>query len=160
METLIKRKSIKDFKSFEKNPSTAEGIEIRKKVDSEKHEVWYDKHTGEEKFVIKPQFTYNQPKDTLEYRKVYKNGINTIRDFSVPALKLFCYLLEHLKINSQTIRLNPDIVSEYCGYSTNVMYYKAIVELLEKEILFKNQESSQMFFINVNILFNGDRTKL
>lgn len=155
-----KKKSIKDFKSFDKNPTSPNSIEIKKKVDSEKHEIWYDKQTGEEKFVVKPQYVNNQPKDTLEYRKVYKNGINTIKDFSIPGLKLFCYILEHLKINSEQITLNPDIVSDYCGYSTNTMFYRAIVELLEKELLFKSIEGGHKFFINVNVLFNGDRLKL
>lgn len=159
-ELIVKKKSIKDFSAFEKNPTSPQSIEIKRKIDSEKHEIWYDKQTGEEKFVVKPQFAYNQSKDTLEYRKVYKNGINTIKDFSVPGLKLFCYVLEHLKVNSEEITLVPEIVAEYCGYSANNMFYRAIVELLEKEILFKSLEGNHKFFINVNVLFNGDRLKL
>lgn len=100
--------------------------------------------------------------DTAKYSKLFKNSSKAIANLSDTALKLFMYIHEHLEINSDVICIIREEYLAYYGYAPNnkYAYYQAIEGLLKAEIITKKAGSTVCYWVNPNVIFNGDRTKL
>ena len=81
-------------------------------------------------------------------------------ELSSPAIKIFALILKNLKYNAVEVTLGYRDVMREVGYTAKSAYYKGLSELLEKQFLYRKIGSDDTFFINVNLFFNGDRTKL
>lgn len=102
------------------------------------------------------------PVDVARYSKLFKDSGMLIANLNEAAIKMFMYIHEKLPINSDQICITREDYLEYYGYApTNkYTYYQAIEGLLKARIMAKQAGSTVCYWINPNILFNGDRTKL
>lgn len=153
-----KIRSIKSFKEFDDSPFEIKGIELKINQYGSKEERAVTED-GEELYIRKIK-SESVLKDTLEYRKVYKESFVTIKDFGTPALRIFCYIAVHLKPKKEEIYINMELCNEFCGYNSRQPFYQGIVELLEKEVIAKKRGSDHYYFINPNVFFNGERVTL
>lgn len=94
--------------------------------------------------------------DTGEFVKIFKDEIRRTFDLSSTGNKAFGYILSILPIKSATIYLNVSKMIEYCGWNTTVSAYKGLGELIKNGIIAPSVEPN-LWFINPNIIFNGDR---
>ena len=115
-----------------------------------------------------PHGIYEIPKgktvlvDPARYSKLFKDCGMLIANLNEASIKMFMYIHEHLGTNSDYICITKEDYLKYYGYSpTNkYTYYQAIEGLLKANIMMKKAGSSVCYWVNPNILFNGDRTKL
>lgn len=152
---------ITDFETFHLSPFTVEigSRLIAPKVD---HKVVEDKESG------KMYGMYELPKgatvlhDSAKYTKLFKETSLILSSLTEPATKMFYYICEHLKVGSDEICIFKDDYLAFYSYkaANKFAYYRAIEGLLKSCIIARKAGSTTCFFINPNILFNGDRTKL
>ncbi len=100
--------------------------------------------------------------DSGMYSKLFKNSGKVIANLSDSAIKLFMYIHEKLEINSDIICIMREDYLSYYGYAVNnkYAYYQALEGLLAAGIITKKAGSTVCYWVNPNIIFNGDRTKL
>jgi len=151
-------KKISDFKTYEVNPSVPEGIESRTYLTKPRETELTLTSTGEVMTLMKGRDVVTKENDTLTYNKVYKSAYADIKEFSVSALKIWCYINENIKPKRDDVSINVKECMEYCNYNTNAAIYKGIIELLDKEFIYR-REGTGNFFINVNKFFNGKRVQ-
>ena len=94
--------------------------------------------------------------DTGEFVKIFKDEIKATFDLSSTGNKAFGYFLSILPIKSATIYLNVFKMVEYCGWTSTASAYKGLGELIKNGIIAPSIEPN-LWFINPNIIFNGDR---
>ena len=97
--------------------------------------------------------------DRANYVKIYKNGYEVLKGLSANGVKLFIYISLHLGIHTDTIFIDNEVVSEWCGWKKTV-HYSAITELIKKEVIARKGGSNIEYFVNPNFIFNGSRLKL
>jgi hypothetical protein len=102
------------------------------------------------------------PIDTAKYSKLFKNYGMLLANLNEAAIKMFMYIHEHLGVNSDYVCITKEDYLKYYGYApTNkYTYYQALEGLLKADVMKKKAGSTVCYWINPNILFNGDRTKL
>lgn len=100
--------------------------------------------------------------DSLPYTKFFKPGANGVKHLSIPASNLFNLICARLEINSKQICLNEDDFIDHFGYAkgSKRLFYKAVIELAGHDIIKKKAKFARCYWINANIIFNGDRTKI
>lgn len=154
-------KKISDFPMYDKNPWDPEGIWERLKVQQGGERIMEDKTTGDT-FVLKPAIKIKGSfmKDHFAYRKLFKNNLDKVKNLTIPGLRLFCYILDALDKNIDEIRINVDEARSFCNFRSPTQYYAGIADLLEREFIVRKSDDRMLFYINVNIFFNGDRTKM
>ena len=151
-------KGIKDFEVFKESPYTLLGVESRNRVSVAKGQVVSDTSTGELYDMRKLAKTETVEVDTLSYTKVYHNSLESVSEFSIPALKIWCFILQAIKPTKYAFEINFKEAMEFSGYKSIPNIYKGIVELLDKGFIAKSV-GRNMFFLNPNYYFNGDRLK-
>jgi len=160
LNTTIADMKLIDFESYKENPSKPIGINRKhiKGVASAPIEM-ANPDTGELSLctqVPKGRFVDN---DTLQFKKVFNESLDTIKDFSTSAIKVWCYILNELPIRRDVVTVVIEDCKKFTGYASDVPIYRGIVELLEKEFIYRKVGSTTEYFINVNKYYNGDRTK-
>lgn len=149
-------KTIKDFPSYEENPCKPTGFKLV--VAGGKRVKVSDEDSGA--VITGKTLAATIPIDTKEYRKIYIEALDYIKLLSIPGLKLFCYILVVVKAKKDFVTLEREKIMEYCGYKAKSSYYDAILDLLEHKIIFRRVGAENLFFINVNFIFNGNREEL
>lgn len=91
--------------------------------------------------------------------KVYKtpHTIEIINNLSNNGIRLFNYILFHLGKEKEYIKLLQDKVCQEIKIGRN-SYYNAIKELSSSGII-NSKPGANMYWINIHILFNGNRAK-
>ena len=97
--------------------------------------------------------------DTGNYIKIYRRGAMVASKLSQGSIALFFYILIHLKPHMDDISLDSGTVCKWSDISERT-FYRAISELLEKNIIARKKGSSIEFFVNINYVFNGSRLKV
>lgn len=141
------------------NPYKPEGIVQRSFEPNEDAKIWVDPETGESYNVTKIVKGKTEMHDPMMYTKVYLSAFMHLNDLTHSAVKMFNYMVHTLKANKETVYLNCADIEVQCKMS-KATYYSAIKELIEAKIIARKLGSSMEFWINPNILFNGNRTKL
>lgn len=100
--------------------------------------------------------------DPALYTKHYKGISKILMTLTESATKMYYYIHEHLVLGRDEVCIIMEDYLSFAGYkSTNRLnYYRAIEGLLAANIIARKTGSTTCFYINPNILFNGDRTKL
>lgn len=97
-------------------------------------------------------------KDVKPYIKLFKEGQEVLKQLSFAGTLLFTYSMSKVKPHSNTVTIRQkDIIQKH----KNLLgggYYKGICELLDYGVLAKSKEPN-VYFINTNMFFNGDRVK-
>jgi hypothetical protein len=150
----------KRFGSFAKNPSVEgiEGVKLVPRSIKNKSQVVVDKKSGQmwEQFPVDTTTTLA---DTRTFIKVYQQSMVSLKDMTNAAIKLYCFILAKLRPNKDTIRISYKGCAEFCAFGNKMSYYNGLEQLLEQEFIFKTLEVNE-YWINVNLLFNGNRLHL
>ena len=157
-----KRLSKKSHPTYNINPSVVlmAGLEFADKNEKPKFKKGQlaDEETGEVKtvYVLEEGLNDGFVKDALSYDKVFK-------DFRFGSLiKSACQVMDYIR--SQTtpkaheVRLVPTEVIDYCKWGSRRSFYDALECLLDNEIIYNKTGNDHFYFLNVNKIFNGDRT--
>lgn len=155
-------KGLREYATFIISPFEIDGVS---KVDWLRHgtdtnrDIAVNQNTGEFMEITHLGIAKEGYVDRKEFRKIYTDGIIALGDFKASGLKVLMYVLQNLQKDSDLIRLNAQVCMKELGYKTYKSFYSGLTELLEKNILAK-QVGGDWFFVNPNMIFNGNRTKL
>lgn len=141
------------------NPFRVEGIVERVRHKGGKVREFTDTGTGEMVYyqeLAKSDALLNDP---VSYTKLFQNAKEIVQQLSPPALRVYLYIAYNVKPHCDTIFLNTPDVCAWGQFGKSV-YYKAVTELLEQNIIAKRLGSHLEFWINPNHIFNGNRVKL
>lgn len=150
-------RKITDYPSTKENPYKLEGIEQKEYLTTENVQIVSDVKTGElyeQKRLSKNKLVTI---DTLQFTKVYYSSNKFIKNFSIPAIKVWSFILVNLKPNSNEVYLYMEDLINHTGYSGTSNIYKGIAELLEKDFIARSTGNSNRYWINPNMYFNGNR---
>ncbi len=150
-------KKINDYESYLENPSKLlekdfKEVNFISKGDvgqfvSEDGELTLFQRLGTEKKHIV---------DKKEYRKIYVEELETIKELTTSGLKVLCYVLKNIGVKKDAITIHLQDCMDFTGYKSKVNVYSGIVDLLEKKILYRKVGSSN-YFININCFYSGNR---
>lgn len=162
METVDTKKNtpkISDYGSFTQSPYTVELQSKYVQANPEHRAVEID---GVPHGIYEIPKGKTIPVDTKSYSKLFKGNSSVLMNMPEPSAKMFYYIVENLKANSDQVCIMKEDYLKFAGYkpSGTITYYRALEGLMEAEIIAKMAGSTTCYWINPNIIFNGDRTKL
>jgi hypothetical protein len=149
---------ITDYDTYSKSPFELEGIKSRTITKKPDVELAANLNTGEIYELQKTSTCKTYLHDSLPFTKVYHTSLNSVKDFSIPTLKVWCYILQYLGMKENFIILHVVSLKEFTGYATTPNIYKGIASLLEKGFIARATGYSSKYWINPNLMFNGKRT--
>ena len=150
-------KKLNDFESYSENPSKIleEDIKTLHYISKGKV-VYFVDENGEQKQYQELGEEVNKTIDTREYRKVFVEDLQNLKDLSTAGLKVLCYILKNLGVKRDEVNIDIIECMAFTGYKSKVNIYIGIVELLDKKLIFRKVGSGN-YFINVNSYYNGNR---
>lgn len=155
------REPISKYVTYKSIPYIRKGLVFQKRRKKGTEEPVVGTETGLLYGTITPVDELEEQEiDTLPFIKLYLEAIDLLRDLSTPGIKVLCYILRNLKEGSAEIILPPAEVMQYNKWNTTVPYYRGIRDLLEINFISRQIGSNSRYYINVNLIFNGDRRKL
>ncbi len=150
---------ISSVQKHETNPFVDGGMLIMKRgrttiIAGSTSKVLVDVKTGESEGIALLHRYKEVDRD--QFIKLYLGEVRSLFDLSKTGLKAFGFVLTCMRINDAEIYLNiPDMV-KYCEWSTTAAAYRGIGELMANKIIAPSVKAN-LWFINPNIIFNGDR---
>lgn len=96
--------------------------------------------------------------DKDQFVKIFHSHLQAIFDLSKSALKLFSYIASITEYGDKII-FNLENCKKYTGYNSKETIYRALAELLKADIIARS-DASNLFFINPQIFYKGDRIVL
>jgi hypothetical protein len=118
--------------------------------------VYFVDENGEQKQYQELGEEVHKTIDTKEYRKVFVEDLQNLKDLSTAGLKVLCYVLKNLGVKRDEVNIDIIECMTFTGYKSKVNIYIGIVELLDKKLIFRKVGSGN-YFINVNSYYNGSR---
>ena len=94
--------------------------------------------------------------DKNQFIKIYIDEVKSLFDLSKTGIRAFNYVLSCMLINKDEIYLNIHRLVEYAEWSNTTQAYKGLGELIANKIIAPSVEPN-IWFINPNVIFNGDR---
>lgn len=82
---------------------------------------------------------------------VSKGSLKIVKDFSTPGIKIWAYVLSNLQTGMNEVEIKIDKITEWTEYKGKSNVYKGIIELLNKEFLFRSTEDKK-YFVNLNYI--------
>lgn len=154
--------SFRTLPIYTNTPFDVEGIKRTIRTTKEDEQKMVDPDTGEYLYVRRIPKTNEVLHDTFTYTKIFHTKQLNIKGLSTPAFYLFYYITQSLRMLQDSICIDEDVFLNEYGYSkgSRRLYYKAALELIDAKIIAKRAGSSKCFWINPNIIFNGNRIKL
>jgi hypothetical protein len=152
-------KRVTTTKKFKENPFLEEGVLTIKKgrstvIAGRTKKVMLDVETGEAEGLVLLHKYKEVDKD--QFIKLYLGEIRSLFDLSKTGLKAFGYVISCMRINDAEIYLNVTAMTEFCQWTATVQAYKGLGELIANKIIAPSVQPN-LWFINPNVIFNGDR---
>lgn len=147
---------LSDFPTYNTNPFEISGVVTKQLVKRGETMELANINTGEIEVYQKAGNIVNYDKDTLKFTKVFSSAITDIKDFSTPALKLWCYILDNIGIGTDEVYIHAHDVMAYGEYNSKAPVYKALCELITKKFIAK-KVGTNSYFINPDKFYNGRR---
>jgi hypothetical protein len=97
--------------------------------------------------------------DEKKFIKTFVDGKDLVRKLSFNGMKGFLYCTYHLPLGKDVIYLLPGDVGLWCGIGKTT-YFRVIKELLDFRIIARKVGTHLEFFVNPNIIYNGNRVRL
>lgn len=94
--------------------------------------------------------------DKGEFVKIYRGAIQALFDLSLKAQRVYGYFMEAMRINDHAVLFDQTECMEHTGYKSKVSVWEGVAELLEKGFIARATKQN-VFFVNPEISFNGDR---
>ena len=162
METTTKKTpKITQFASYDKSPFTI-GISKREVIPKADHSVMQDKETGKHYGFYPLEKGKTVDHDSAKYTKYFHGAYKSTMFLPEPANRMYHYILEHIQMGRDIICIKQEDYLLFAGYkvTNRLNYYRGIEGLLQANIIARIAGNTTCFYINPNIIFNGDRTKL
>jgi hypothetical protein len=102
------------------------------------------------------EFVY---RDGAAFRKVFNGFFNQVLALSHNGKILLLYILANLGIDKEAVQVKRETVLEFMESTSDYMYKKAVRELIEREYIAKT-ESTDVFWINHDRMYNGNRVPI
>jgi hypothetical protein len=96
--------------------------------------------------------------DKDQFVKIFHSHLQAIFDLSKASLKVFSYIASVTEYGDRII-FNLEDCKKYTGYNSKETIYKSLAELLKADIIART-DASNLFFINPQIFYKGDRIVL
>jgi intergrase/recombinase len=94
--------------------------------------------------------------DEDKFAKIYLSQFESFWELSKPAVRVFGYIINTLKPNSDVFHLRMDKCLKYTKYAHANSVITGLSDLIDKEIIAKSKYENE-YFINPLIVFNGSR---
>lgn len=94
--------------------------------------------------------------DKTQFVKLFLGEVGALFDLSKAGLKTFGYILQCLKPNEDDVYVYMPDFMDYAGWASHSQAYRGLGELLANKIIAVSVRPG-FFYINPNIVFNGDR---
>ena len=152
-------KRITEVEKYKTNPFLEEGVLTIKRgkstiIAGSTKKVMIDTETGEAEGLVLLHKYKEVDKD--QFVKLYLGEIKSLFELSKTGLKAFSYVLSCMRINDAEIYLNTTTMAEFCNWTTTAQSYRGIGELIANRIIAPSVRSN-LWYINPNVIFNGDR---
>lgn len=156
MERISKR----GLKVYSENPSIKQAVmetKTRKKRISNKNGNKFMIISQEGEIVAPMGFHEIIEVDSTQFVKLYSQGVKAFADLTRTATNVFEMIVHEMqqKINQDEIFLNAILAEEY-GIK-RLAFLRGMKELLCKEFIFESSKGLNLYYINVNYFFNGNR---
>jgi hypothetical protein len=131
----------------------------RRKLMGRKKEIVVDRLTGEvtEQLLTKSGDSYEI--DSTKFIKVYYAGLDNLFNLSSVGRRVLSFLIKNdfFKKDSEILIINKEYFIMLSG-ETDSVYYRGMDNLLKNKILARSVMPNT-YYINYNVLFNGNRMK-
>lgn len=97
--------------------------------------------------------------DSDKFVKIFKAHIQALFGLSQSALRVLGYLMYATRISEDRIFFDKQECAKYTGYRSKNSINSGLSELLEKGFIARTLHAN-MFYLNPNVFFNGDRMVL
>lgn len=152
--------NIKEYPTYVENPIEIKGIK-KKIIPGKERTLTTDEETGERIIIEKAAPSKTFLVDESKRISIYDGPLlDLLPNISTSGLFVLSYIFKNLPKNKDVILLYPSAIMEYFNHKTSTVYYRGVSDLLGYEILFRKRKSSVEFFINTEMFFYGDRSKL
>lgn len=94
--------------------------------------------------------------DEAKFAKVYLSQFESFWDLSKPGIRVFGYIINHIKPNSDTFILRMDKALQYTKYTHVNSVMSGIADLIENAIIARTKYKDE-YYINPLVVFNGSR---
>jgi hypothetical protein len=157
----------RSYPIYKNNPSISDGVPIKMK---KKEQYSFDNadmvipDTGE--IIARGAFGFIEHRevDTEEFVKIYLAGIRQYGQLTKAGAKMFEYVYQemsgHKGKDKDTIMISLRLAKEWYPRLTKPTYHRGLAELLDRNFIFRSYASTDMYFVNVRYMFNGDRIAL
>lgn len=159
---MIDRTAFKNLAMYDQYPFDIQGIGSRVYTEKKEESIAVETTTGEA-FVLKRLPKSREVKhDSFPYTKFFKTAASELRNLPLPASNMLYLIISKLEINCTYICVNEEDFLSHFGYSmkSKRLYYDAITSLIDAQIIKKKAGFSRCYWVNANIIYNGDRTKI
>jgi len=151
-------RKISDFRQYDDSPFSVAGIDPRMVTKRGKTATMVSpdgvevrlKEAAQERSIMH---------DPQQYIKVFKYGLDTMKFLNGRALCMAMMVMEHLQPRRNTVELTRHKAGVFSPKIAGASYYIALVELLDLGVIARSRDR-KTFFVNPNMIFNGDRRGL
>jgi len=105
-----------------------------------------------------PAFT-----DKQQYIKLFTQGLPLLMELSAPGLKVFMWVLGHIKPKQDKVELNPGRVAAELNYVVTKPVHDGIKDLINQRIIaraYTGNRNVPAYWINPTVFYNGNRRHL
>lgn len=114
-----------------------------------------DTNTGELKDTYNTIYTKRKV-DLQKYNKLYLSNLRILFELNKNSQMVLDYIYTRIEKNKDYIFFSMSDCKEHTSYKDNKSIYSGLKELIDKEFIAKTEEPYR-FWINPDIMFNGDR---
>ena len=151
---------MRENSAYMENPFKIEGVVEISYTPKVNENIVIDPESGEMYTMRKlPKNYQNQKHDPLTYTKYFQGTCNRIMELPTPSLKMFIYAMDRLKPLQETVFLHSDDCMVVCGFKSVTSYREGIRGLIDQKIIARKIGSNMEYWINPNVLFNGNRLR-
>jgi hypothetical protein len=152
------RHRLADFPQNDINPFPMPDISEKVYIKKTKVVTLVNNQSGETTDMIEHAREYMSLHDGAAYVKLFRYGFTVLGRLSKRGTTLLCYVMSALKPGQNTVRISQgDVVTHFSALKGG-NFYSAVTNLLEWGVIARTTEP-EVYYINANIVFNGDRRK-
>lgn len=159
---------LRSFTKHKVNPFLSQGVEEIKNGITTKKKLVGEESGKNTQLIINndtgaveghAQFVKYMKVDEDKFTKIYTSQLKVLYNLNTPAIRVFTYILDNLKPNSDKIIFYIKKCQEFTGYASENTIHKGLSKLIEAGIIAKTQ-FAYLYFINVRLFFNGNRISM
>ena len=153
---------VRKFAEHSENPFVIPDVKLKVIVSKARSDSFTNKSTGEVFDLVTDAKQYIDYHDSARYVKVFSGSATIIADLGIRGVAMLCYIIENVKPGKDTIELARKIITRDNRYTTlrGGGYYVGITDLLSHGVIARVQNMPEHFYVNTNVLFNGDRKRI